>query len=708
VKVTATPARWLCQVLLLALSLCAGAGAAGDAPPREEGGSREDLVVYPALFFDRYQPNTALDMVNRVPGFQLDDGADKRGFGGAAGNILINDRRPSAKQDAPSDILARIPASNVARIELIRGQVRDIDLQGQSIVANIVLRQEAPAAVRWEVSVRKNFDKDVLTPDLSLSLSDRWKGIDYNTGFHFRRAGFGDSGVENVYNAGGALTEHRDDHGMNTNSTGNINFNAATALGESLYTLNTKLGFASRDDLTISHRLPQVPGAVERDEYFGRQFFTRELEVGGDAERGLFGDLTGKAILLFYRQNKDQTKDQRVIEATGKQTLYRQADTESKTTEAIARMEFDWAGWDNHALQANFEGAYNALDSALTQIENTGAGPVIVDVPGANSKVEEIRGDFLLKDTWSLGDFELAYGLGAETSTISQSGDATLERSFFFLKPQFLLTWSPSPEQQTRLRLAREVAQLDFNDFVSATVFQDNDLALGNPNLRPDATWIAEISHERRFGSLGVVRLTAYYNWISDVMDLLPLSPTFEAPGNIGNGRRWGVDLETTLPLDFIGLRGARFDIQARWQDSSVTDPVTGRDRVLSAAGGFEMDTSGFRNENEYALIADFRQDFQAARWAWGWNVTVQAERPLFKVNELDIYRAGPELNVFVETTRWFGMKIRIEGANLTDVTETRDRTVFTGERDLSPVDFHQVRDYTKGRRIILFLSGSF
>ena len=95
---------------------------------------------FPASFFQRYQPSTAFDMVERVPGFTLDDGGDRRGFGAAAGNILVNGRRPSTKDDLPSALLKRIPASNVGRIELIRGQLRGIDMRGQSVVANIVLR----------------------------------------------------------------------------------------------------------------------------------------------------------------------------------------------------------------------------------------------------------------------------------------------------------------------------------------------------------------------------------------------------------------------------------------------------------------------------------------------------------------------------------------------------------------------------------------
>jgi hypothetical protein len=181
----------------------------------------------------------------------------------------------------------------------------------------------------------------------------------------------------------------------------------------------------------------------------------------------------------------------------------------------------------------------------------------------------------------------------------------------------------------------------------------------------------------------------------------------FEAPGNIGDGRRWGTVLETTLPLDSLGLTGAQLEFKARWQDSTVIDPVTLDRRVFSG------DTESrrplpFRGENEYAFTLDFRQDFSAARVAWGWDLRTRAERPLFKVNELDILDEGVEFNVFVETTRWFGMKIRLLGQNLLNLSQLRERTVFVGLRGLSPVDFRELHDSVDGRRVVLSLAGSF
>jgi len=364
----------------------------------------------------------------------------------------------------------------------------------------------------------------------------------------------------------------------------------------------------------------------------------------------------------------------------------------------------------NHLFQINMETAFNSLDGSLLQREDSGAGLVDVSVPDANTRVEELRGDMLVRDNWSHGNFEISSGVGMELSRITQTGDTDLERTFFFIKPEGLLSYVPDTRQQTRLRLAREVSQLNFDDFLSATVFEDDDLALGNPDLQPETTWITELSYERRPGDYSMVKLTAFHHWISDVLDLLPLSSDFEAPGNIGKGKRWGLEIEGTVPLDRLGLAGARLDIKARWQDSAVTDPVTGSRRVLSGKQEFgPPDEYGYlRNESKYALTLDYRQDFEVSRVAWGWSLKTRAERPFYKVNELDIQNEGTEINSFIETTRWLGMKITFEVNRVFDVTEVRDRTFYTGARSLSEVDGYIQRERDGGRELVLRLNGTF
>jgi len=665
------------------------------------------IVDYPVSFFDRYQPRTALDIVNQIPGFILNNGDSERGFGGAVGNVLINDRRPSAKQDPPSQILNRIPSSQVERVELIRGQVRNINLQGHTVVANVILHRDAPAAARWEASVRNNFSIFPPTYDLAMSLSDRWGDIEYNAGIRGRSGTSGEAGTDRRFNSDGILTDTTLDSFKNRSFNGGGNLNASTWFGESFAQLNTELFIEKRNAHLSTHIFPQLAADESSREATDGEVLLTRFELGADVERLLQQDLLSKAILLFSYRNNDTLDDKLVFDGSDNQVIQSVADRETVTTELIARLEFDWVRWSNHTLQGDFELAYNVLDNTLFQTQDIGAGAFEVIVPGANTRVKELRGDFMFQDTWSLGVIEVDLGLGGEMSRISQSGDAEEERDFFFIKPLFNITYSPGRESQTRMRILREVAQLNFNDFVSSAVFEDDDLALGNPNLRPQTTWISELTHERRFGDIGVVSVTAFHHWISDVQDLLPLTDVYEVPGNIGSGRRWGLELESAMPLTWLGLPGSRLDVQLRWQDSSVTDPVTGKTRVLTSSSGYPKPLP-FRGDLEFIYIIKYRQDFHNAKVSWGVETRERSERPRFKVNELEVFDEGNEINAFVETTRFWDLKIRLEGQDILDFNQSRDRTIYQGLRGLSPVQRTILRDRNDGARLFVSVSGNF
>ena len=107
----------------LALLSLASMARAAAAPPQA-------VTSFPPAFFASAQPNTAFDMVLLLPGFSFDRGDTVRGFGGAAGNVLIDGARPASKTDALDEVLKRIPAKSVERIEVIRGGAPGIDMQG--------------------------------------------------------------------------------------------------------------------------------------------------------------------------------------------------------------------------------------------------------------------------------------------------------------------------------------------------------------------------------------------------------------------------------------------------------------------------------------------------------------------------------------------------------------------------------------------------
>ena len=118
------------------MMLAAAAPAAIQAAAPDKG-----VIAYPPSFFAESRPVSAHDMILRVPGFSFDKGASVRGLAGAGGNVLIDGLPPVSKNDALDEILKRIPAGTVERIELIRGGAPGIDMEGRTVLANVVRKQ---------------------------------------------------------------------------------------------------------------------------------------------------------------------------------------------------------------------------------------------------------------------------------------------------------------------------------------------------------------------------------------------------------------------------------------------------------------------------------------------------------------------------------------------------------------------------------------
>ncbi|MDG1858872.1 MAG: Plug domain-containing protein, partial [Emcibacteraceae bacterium] len=109
-----------------------------------------NMVTYERVEFDKYSPTTLLDILERIPGIQdvIDQGNDgrrnnQRGFGSAGEQILINGKRLSAKTTSIRDILARTSASEVERVELIRGAADGLDVQTEGLLINVILSEIA-------------------------------------------------------------------------------------------------------------------------------------------------------------------------------------------------------------------------------------------------------------------------------------------------------------------------------------------------------------------------------------------------------------------------------------------------------------------------------------------------------------------------------------------------------------------------------------
>ncbi len=159
-------------ILLSSTTSLSAQEATGDAPaavPVAANGAQR----YTPADFTRFAPRTALDMVEKVPGFLIVTGTNggERGLGAATENVLIDGERIANKSTDARTALARITAAEVAYIDIVDGAGLNVPgLTGQ--VANVVLVAGAASdgfktTPRWQPEWRRRLDDNWLNGEIS-------------------------------------------------------------------------------------------------------------------------------------------------------------------------------------------------------------------------------------------------------------------------------------------------------------------------------------------------------------------------------------------------------------------------------------------------------------------------------------------------------------------------------------------------------------
>ncbi|GJL93760.1 MAG: TonB-dependent receptor [Hyphococcus sp.] len=651
---------------------------------------------YSAAYFDQYQPVTALDMIRQVPGFQLDDGEERRGFGGVAGNVLINGERPSAKSETVSDILGRIPAQNVVRIDVITGSLAGFDLRGQTKIVNVITKKSSEGSTAWKIGTEFVLRGRAYAPFGAASYEGRWNGIEFNVGISGERGLGAEFGNERVFDATSALIETRGESEDEKGYEFALNLNAGAGLGAGRLQFNSEATFEREITFENSLRRPLLTPARAFEVLQESDNRVRSFEFGADYETPLGPALSGKVVGLFRRELFPEIERLVDPDENDPDVVELSVSNERATnTETIGRVIVNYEGVEDHVFVVSGEGAVNKLQNVFSLFVDDGSGPVEEDVPNANTQVSERRFEFDFQDAWTPGKFVVEGNIGFEASQISQSGDTTARRNFFYIKPGLSVAYLSNDREQFLLRAYRDVSQLDFFDFVSAADFEDQDVAFGNPDLRPESTWIAEATFDKNFSNGAALRVTGFHHWVNDVQDLLPIGDGDETPGNIGDGVRWGARANGSLPLDSIGMKNARLDFEGEWRKTRVTDLVTGVPR-------------GFSNEQDWLASLEYRQDFRAHGVAWGWDLEIGAPEVEFGLDEFERQREGPDLDAYVEISRFKDVKLTVSLQNVLGAGEKRRREKFVGDRVLSTIEFIELRDRQYARTVTIQLSGSF
>ena len=682
------------KTLLLAstaLLFTASAAFAGDKPQVAEApvptgptsqapltdASQRGVLVFTPDFFAAQRPNTALDMVNRVPGFSIDNGSGARGFEGAVGNVLINNNRPASKNDSGSNVLGRTLANQVERIELIRGGAPGIDMQGYSVVVNVILKttDSRQSILTWNATLFEGghdiyggsyqFTQTKGDRSWGVTLSDGMGSSDSNgVGRSIRRNAAGDvirdERFENDGWGGG--------QSIRGNYTGPV-FGGKLE-GTARYGLND---YQNWTELSSPTSLRRSDYAEDGDSGELGLTWTRTLNPRWTLETRLIHEFSSFDSVSGSNETLNGT-------AAPEQQFKSNGDSSESILRALVRHERSPA----LTIEAGAEIAYNMLDvnQAFT------IGGVGVPLPSASVKVEETRGEAFSKATWRINPkLTLEGGVRLEASTISQSGDADQEKSFFFAKPRLLATWTPMANNQLRFRFERELGQLDFGDFAASAELSDGTVFGGNVDLEPEQRWISELSYERRFWGEGVVSIGYRHDRIIDVIDRLPLPGGLSATGNIGDGTLDQLSLNVVVPLDKVGISGARFTFQNDWNKTSVTDPTTGEDRRISGVRPSQANVG-------------FQQDITSWKTQWGINWLPRLGQATYDPDQTFAWRGADYLEAFVEYKPSPTLSLRAQLNLWDDFTQQRTvyatrnpRTVaFVEERSIDPRTFVSLR----------------
>lgn len=627
---------------------------------------QSDIDIYPVVFFDQYTPQNAMEMVDRLPGFSFDEGSNVRGFGGAAGNVLIDGSRPTSKTGGLRAALQRIPAAQVERIEILRGGISAGEAAGQSVVANVIRKQTGSSGT-WAFKTRRAPDGR-LRPNIEFSISSKLGAWDTSFDLDIGSGGGNRPALVRNLDADGLLTSSSRERRKTGNEWLFVSGEGSRPAAGGKLTLNGRFGGNNWTGNTTRDGFEnQLPDTSSRDNFWnlGEREEYREAEFGIDWAKTYTNDWKWRLLGLATGNNQKYTADfafEDFADGDTSESFFLQ---DSTKTEFIARSTYGKTGTAKFKPEFGIELANNKLDNELEFFEDG----VEIELDSANVVVEEIRGEgfatFVYQATKKLS---LDGGITGEISQIKVSGDAAQKQTFKFIKPRVSATYSFNDDTQLTLEAERRIGQLNFSHFAASAQAQDDRTTAGNPDLQPNKATRVAATVDWKFSERGSFKLESFYEWRSDILEQIILPSGGQGRGNAGDARFYGFVAEANLPLD-VFLKGGLLEVAYRHRRSSFADPVIGGDT---------------RRISWYTpswLSFEFRHDITKQKFAWGVEYWGSFAEQGFLVDEIQRIEGNKRLRVFAETTRYFGVKMRLEVTNSNTGRFTRSRFFFDGDR---------------------------
>ena len=677
-----------------------------DARAQPEGAAQtpEDTTIsYCQDFFAQYPNATSvLDIIRRIPAGQRiiqSSGGGARGFATNDDRILIDGKRLTGKSNDSEAALERITIDQVECIEIIRGTSPDIKTSGKTSLLNIVLKEgEKKGSGTWKL------DSEIVKGDAALggllSYGGKIGKLDYQLSAKRTDQRRTFMLTEQQFTGTDSLDQVKRERDGIINAQDKFSANLTYQLSDghriALNGLYLDWDVETRAPGTLFDPVGVMTGVSER--------FTvedqAEWEVGGDYE-GAFGDnITFKLLGLYTVTDWAMLfgEDLLVTGATPEDDF--QFTMTQHATEAIARPSLKWKISGKHEVEFGSEFAVNQLDSTLAFFQRMGGVLTEIPVPGANTSIKETRDESYILHTFKPdAKATLETKLTAEYSKIEQTGDISVTRDFFFLKPSIEFRYDLTANQQIQLSAIRNIKQLNFGDF-AASANDDTNTFSGNSQLVQEKEWKVSASYEKRFkDDAGRILVTGTYQNIQDRIELIPLTDlsgnVISAVGNVGKASILELEIEGAMRLKRFGMPNVLIEPRLTLTKSSVTDPFTGMKRELN-------------NQRNINFRTEMRHDLTDWGLSYGGVFAIGDGRATYDVDETILSNDFLFTSVFAEYQVFKGVTLRLEANDLNNFDRGRDRLLFANGVAGGIVTSRELLEKREGRVYNIGLRGNF
>lgn len=698
----------------------------------EEAKIDTSVVSYEPEYFKKFAPVTLLDMLQRIPGVpeilnKNRRGRGQRGFGSGGDQILIDGRRLAGKSNNINDALSRISAEQIAKIDLIRGATSGLDVQSQGLVINIVMREGgSKSSTFWKVTGEYTVGHTFI-PQFLVSHTGTTGDLEYNVAVERKDDKGYRPSDEVIFDGAG-------------NQTGTQNIDHVFLFKGFKFTSNLTYTFGSGDQLRLNglyepntfefHEERSETGAEADYLIWDQNRDNGRWEVGGDYtfSLGSFGEFKS---LFVINENTEDTEIDRVRDFFDPAYTYKTEFTDVKRSEKIFRVSTTVNIIGDQSVEVGGEAAINTFDKTFLSNSRENAVDLLALDTIDDVDIQENRYEIFAIHSYNIAsNMVLQSSLTTELSKIVADNlfpDGSFDRrdtSFTYFKPRVDFRYDYTDSDQIRATVEKKVSQLRFDTFVTSFDAQNDELKVGNTNLRPTQTWEFSLAYEHRLADdAGSLEGKIYYHYrkdhqtradFTDYVDIdgnpLSVDQFFALPpstalrddtdftssqGNINSAYLYGIDLKSNLRMGFVGVPEAVLSLGYRFEKRKSIDQFT---QLLR----------NFARHSDHNFNVNFRHDITKWGVAYGFDISVRSDWANYDMRYFQPQSPSAGIKAFAEYNMKSGIKVRLDMMEITGSAGKQTTIRYSDHIRFNEIYQREERENKRPRVLQLSLQGNF